>query len=199
MRDPERILVVEDMPDWQGRLRDILEDEGYVVEMAASFGEALGELRRKSFDLVVVDLRLSLEYEENRSGVPLLEYVHDRQIPSIVVTGYGTVELAKEAYEKYGVFDFLDKASFDPVRFREHVKEAIASEPKSSSPLAAWIQKHTAGVIDNIIATIVVGIAAWVIGSMTGWLPSNPLYVTASIIVMALFFVASIAWQRRRK
>ena len=61
MGNSGNILVVEDEKDWQDKFKSILEREGYETKIAAGYGEALGELRRKLFDLAVIDLRLILQ------------------------------------------------------------------------------------------------------------------------------------------
>lgn len=130
------VLVVEDNLNWREQLTSILRDEGYAVETASDYVEALGQLRRRAFDLLVVDLRLSDADETNRKGMGLLNDAYERQIPTIIVTGYGTSELAEEAYHEYGVYDFISKGNFDSGRFRESVKQAIAIHQARRRPKA---------------------------------------------------------------
>ena len=52
------ILVVEDEAALANRRLDALRDAGYVVERAADGEEALGEVRRRRFDLVICDLKM---------------------------------------------------------------------------------------------------------------------------------------------
>ena len=129
--DSAEILLVENIRIWRRRLRKILEGEGYEVETAVSYGEAFGKMRQGSFDLVVTDLRLGPEdpprgfEERDLDGMALLDDACERQIPTIVVTGYGTVELARRAYEDYDVVQFLGKQNFEAERFREIVRQAL--------------------------------------------------------------------------
>ena len=130
-REQRRILIVEDEKKWQDVLETMLRNEGHLVEVAASYGEALGELWRKPFGLVVIDLRLSPMDEANRDGAALLEDASNKGIPAIVITGYGSLDLAREAVKEYNVLSFLDKASFDSERFKELVKETMEAGLKS--------------------------------------------------------------------
>jgi CheY-like chemotaxis protein len=124
--DGARILLVEDERVWRRKLRKILEREGYKVETAASYGEALGRLCKESFRLVVTDLRLGpKEHQKDYGGIALLDDAAERQIPTIVVTGYGTVQLARRAYEDYDVLQFLSKGTFEARRFIEIVRQAL--------------------------------------------------------------------------
>ena len=54
-----RVLVVEDDAGWRSILGELLADMGHRVALSASYGEALGRLRRQRYDLAVVDLRLA--------------------------------------------------------------------------------------------------------------------------------------------
>ncbi len=127
------ILVIEDAPNWQQQLAEILRDEGYTVEIAGDYLAALRQLRHNNFDALVVDLRLS-DSETDCSGMELLGDAYDREIPAIIVTGYGTPELAQEAYHSYGVYDFISKYPFSSDDFRESVRHAIAARRARRQP-----------------------------------------------------------------
>ena len=132
------VLLVEDERVWREKLQKILEREGYKVETAAGYGEALGELRRRSFNLVVTDLRLGPEeYPRGFDGMALLDDACERQIPTIVVTGYPYVELARRAYENYHVVAFLEKGLFEVGRFRATVRQALMP-PVSTAVGTDW-------------------------------------------------------------
>jgi DNA-binding NtrC family response regulator len=99
----QRILVVED----EEKLRRVvglqLESAGFEVELAGSAEAALRLAERA--DLVLTDLRLPA-----MDGMGLLEAVRrqNSRIPVVVMTAYGTVEVAVEAMKK-GAADFLPK------------------------------------------------------------------------------------------
>lgn len=122
----KRILVVEDMADWQAQLKAVLRRDGYGVTVAPTYGEALGELRRGEYQLAIVDLRLSQTDEKNLDGMRLLADLKGLQIPSIVVTGYGTADLARKAFGEYRVFNFIGKDALDLKKLRQEIKEAFA-------------------------------------------------------------------------
>lgn len=143
MVEPPMILVVEDRRTWRDKLKKYLESEGYVVETASSYGEALGRLRHSRFDLLVLDLNLKPN-EDDLDGMALLDDATHCQIPSIIVTGRGTVELARRAYEDYDVVLFLDKATFERERFVSVVREAL------NPPLRAASLLTDGGVIKSV-------------------------------------------------
>lgn len=126
MVNSAKILLVEDEGVWRRRLQKILEREGYKVETAISYGEALGRLYRGSFNLIVTDLRLGPEEPpRDFEGMALLEDACERGIPTIVVTGYPKVELARRAYKDFDVEQFIEKHSFGAERFKETVRQAL--------------------------------------------------------------------------
>ena len=106
------ILVVEDMQDWSEQLSSTLKRDGYAVKTAGNYVEALDKLHRREYQLAIVDLRLSPNDEDNRDGMELLRDLANLKIPSVVVTGYGTTELARDASDE-GTLYFLEKNKLD--------------------------------------------------------------------------------------
>ena len=104
VRKQRRILLVEDMPNWQANLRHMLEGEGYCVEIVGSYGEARTELHSKKYDLAIVDLRLRSTKEDNVEGMKVIAEAYRRGIRSIVVTGYPSEELVDQAFQEYNAF-----------------------------------------------------------------------------------------------
>ena len=127
-------LVVEDDAGWRSILKEILEDAGYHVRLCASYGEALGRLRREKFVLAVIDLSLSgapnfLPDErdlagEDLEGARLLVSVRAAGTPAIVVSGITAPEEIERAYQEQSVFAFIEKQSFDRHSFLNSVTEA---------------------------------------------------------------------------
>jgi DNA-binding NtrC family response regulator len=117
------ILVVDDEPIACKRLKTALESAGWAVETVPSGEEALARLNQKTFDVVVTDLRM-----EGVNGLEVLETVQ-RVHPStrtILITGYATVEVAREALAK-GAFDFIAKP-FQPRDLRAMIERAVAQD-----------------------------------------------------------------------
>ncbi len=100
-----RILVVDDEKIIREILNDFLTEEGFVVHAAPDGEEAIKELERRSYDLVISDLKMP-----KVGGLELLSHIKDNGINVIVLimTGYGTVETAIEAM-KNGAYDYILK------------------------------------------------------------------------------------------
>ncbi len=117
----ESILVVDDDAGFRSLMEAILRGEGYAVESAASAADALAAGARRSFHLVVTDLKLS-----DGSGMDVLRYWKQEmpEIPVIVITGFGTVSSAVEAM-KLGAADYLGKPLSSPDELRIVVRKAL--------------------------------------------------------------------------
>jgi PAS domain S-box-containing protein len=100
-----RILVVEDEAVLRLTFGHFLEDEGYEVEVAEDYNEALHHLDRSAFDVIVTDIILA-----GKTGVDLLRTIRQRGLDSrvIMITGEPNVETAAEAV-RLGAFDYLPK------------------------------------------------------------------------------------------
>jgi DNA-binding NtrC family response regulator len=107
-----RVLVVDDEANARAALKELLTDEGYIVQTAPDGFKALGVLREWPCDVLITDLRMPV-----MDGLSLLRKVsvEFEQITSIVMTAFGTVENAVEAMQS-GAEDYLTKPlNFDAV------------------------------------------------------------------------------------
>lgn len=103
---PQHILVVDDEPDICQLLKEILEDEGFEVSLAATAEQARQARRARRPDLVLLDIWLP-----DTDGIGLLKEWSEGDgldVPVIVMSGHGTVETAVEA-TRLGAYDFLEK------------------------------------------------------------------------------------------
>ena len=100
------ILVVDDEPDIRDLVGEILQDEGFVVTMAADGEEARQARLAHRPDLVLLDI-----WMPDVDGITLLkEWRQDEELdaPVIMMSGHATVETAVEA-TRLGAYDFLEK------------------------------------------------------------------------------------------
>ncbi len=119
MEKPLQIVVVDDEPIVRKRLKPALEKSGYEVEVYEDGSGLLKRLEEKSFDIVVTDVRM-----EEVDGIQVLEEVlsQSERTKVIIITGYATVEVAREALTK-GAFDFIAKP-FKPNDLRLIIERA---------------------------------------------------------------------------
>lgn len=100
-----RILVIDDEADIRESLEVLLEMEGYVAELAVDGADGLRKLNKARYDLVLLDLMLP-----DSSGMDVLAEVRsrDQETPIIMLTAYGSVEVAVNAI-KAGASDYFSK------------------------------------------------------------------------------------------
>jgi len=106
MTEPlHRILIVDDEPNMLHMLSSVLRDDGFDPECASSAQEALEMASTMSFDFILSDVRMP-----GMDGIQLLEALRARGIEVIVIlmSAYGTIELALEAMRK-GAYDYISK------------------------------------------------------------------------------------------
>lgn len=105
-----RILIADDQPDVLEALRFLLKGEGFMTESAASPAGILAALEAKDFDALVMDLNYTRDTTSGQEGLDLLTRIQgiDSTIPVIVMTAWGSVELAVEAMRR-GARDFIQK------------------------------------------------------------------------------------------
>ncbi|HYT77394.1 MAG TPA: SpoIIE family protein phosphatase [Vicinamibacterales bacterium] len=105
-----RILIADDQPDLLDALRLLLKGQGIDCDAVSSPEAALNALRARTFDLVLMDLNYTGDTTSGREGIDLLARVQelDHQLPVVVMTGWGSVDLAVEAMRR-GVRDFVQK------------------------------------------------------------------------------------------
>jgi len=100
------ILVVDDERDIRELVKDILEDEGYEVTLAANGEEARKMRRMRRPNLILLDV-----WMPDVDGITLLREWSEEggaDIPVIMISGHGTVETAVEA-TRLGAYDFVEK------------------------------------------------------------------------------------------
>ncbi len=99
------VLVVDDEKNIRETLKDVLEDEGYVVLLAENGRGALNVIERNAVDAVLLDLWLP-----EIGGIDVLQTIKSdfRELQVIIITGHGTIDTAVKA-TKIGAFDFIEK------------------------------------------------------------------------------------------
>jgi CheY-like chemotaxis protein len=102
---PPHLLVLEDDPDLQALLQLILENNGYAVTIAGDGVDALMQLGRQHFDLILSDINMP-----NLDGLQLLEIKNQKglQVPLIVLTADSTEECEQKCLE-LGAIDYITK------------------------------------------------------------------------------------------
>lgn len=105
MKEPARILVVDDETHLAEGIRENLDAEGYVTEVALDGLEGLELVRSRHFDLIVLDVMMP-----NMDGIAFCEQIRreGRQTPVLFLTVKNSAEDRVRGFEA-GADDYLQK------------------------------------------------------------------------------------------
>jgi two-component system response regulator GlrR len=119
----ERILVVDDDANILEVIQMRLKAWGYDVTIAKDGFEAKSALSDNSFNLAIIDLRLSEE-----DGVELMEEIIRSypNLPVIILTAHGSIESAVEAMRK-GAYSYITKP-FHNEDLSLHIRNALEKQ-----------------------------------------------------------------------
>ena len=100
-----KVLIVDDEERFRSTMRKLLLAEGLEAFTCGSAIHALEELRKNSYDIVILDVQMP-----DMTGVEALPQIKlvDPGIEVIVLTGHASVDTAKSII-KNGAFDYLLK------------------------------------------------------------------------------------------
>lgn len=100
-----KILVVDDERFIRNSLKEILEDEGYVVDVAEDGATAVAMVDKEKYDVIFCDIKM-----EGMSGEEVLDKFREMGVESAVVmiSGHGDIDTAVSCIKK-GAYDFLSK------------------------------------------------------------------------------------------
>ena len=131
-----KILVVDDEPDIRQLVQEILEDEGYTVQVAKDGESARLVYAQQKPDLVLLDI-----WMPDVDGITLLKEWSvagklDSQV--VVMSGHGTLETAEEA-TRLGAFDFVQKP-LSLAKLLATVHKALDSRPQYKTAELSGLQ-----------------------------------------------------------
>src|ERR1039458_6150424 len=119
------ILIADDQADVLEALRFLIKGEGYQSEAVTSPSAAFDAVESRDFDAVLMDLNYTRDTTSGQEGLDLLNRIQtlDANLPVIVMTAWGSVELAVEAMRR-GARDFIQKP-WDNARLSAILKTQI--------------------------------------------------------------------------
>src|SRR5205814_250771 len=117
------VLLVDDDANILDTAKDILEEAGYEISMAANGADANALLDKKVFNAVVVDFQLP-----DTTGLELARKVRERNDFTMVVlmTGHASLEMAVKAIQE-AVYDYLIKP-VDPAQLKRTLERALQQQ-----------------------------------------------------------------------
>jgi DNA-binding NtrC family response regulator len=98
-------LVIDDERSIRNTLKDILEYEKYVVDVAEDGVKGLEKVKAGEYDIILCDIKMPV-----MDGIEVLEKLDEMgaDMPVVMISGHGNIDTAVEAIKK-GAYDFIEK------------------------------------------------------------------------------------------
>jgi DNA-binding response OmpR family regulator len=114
------VLAIDDEAAVNNNIRKILSKKGLSVDQAMTKDEALKKIETKTYKLVLLDLKIP-----GVQGLELLQAIREKSPETlvIIITGYASIETAKES-ARLGAVDYLPKP-FTPDEIRQVTENAL--------------------------------------------------------------------------
>jgi len=129
------ILIVDDEATMREACHEVLASEGFSLQEASSGEEALQIIARRSFDLLILDIKMP-----RVDGLEILRHVQKESpgTATVVITGYPSIDTAVEAM-RLGAVDFLPKP-FTPDVLRLTVRRVLHGAQLARENQLLWSQ-----------------------------------------------------------
>src|SRR3989339_1313674 len=123
MSEREKILVVDDEEEIRDIISEILLKENYEIDVAVNGVDAIEKLHKKEYNLVLTDLKMP-----KIGGLEVIEEAKllYKDIVTIIMTAYGTLESAVEAL-KLGAHDYISKP-FHTTTLVNVIKKSLSAQ-----------------------------------------------------------------------
>jgi DNA-binding NtrC family response regulator len=102
------ILIADDDEDIRLALEMLLTSHGFKIYEASNAKEVIIQTERQKPDLILLDMNFSRDTTSGQEGLAILEQLKKHNIPTILMTAWGSVELAVTGL-KQGACDFIEK------------------------------------------------------------------------------------------
>jgi DNA-binding NtrC family response regulator len=187
------ILLVDDDPLVRLNVERTLKSAGFSVTTAASGSEALEKLGNKRYSLAIVDLKMPdwTGSVSERAGLRLVPEIKkiSPETPVIILTAGSTDLNAVEAM-KSGVFDYIVKGTLSSNEFIDIIEKSLGDQNKkhegalhikedhrnknSKGSLKEWFIDRSFGILDEIVAGLIMSILVFIFGRVFGYLSGSP-------------------------
>ncbi len=163
------ILIADDDEDIRLALELLLTSHGYRVIEAQNAKETIIQVQRQQPDLVLLDMNFSRDTTSGEEGLAILQQLKTLEIPVMLMTAWGSIELAVEGL-KNGACDFFEKpwnkdkllngikqqVGFAKVNQQNKGYRQLLSAPSSlTSPDQAWVcQSSSMQAIEQLVQQI---------------------------------------------
>ena len=143
-----RILVVDDDRAIISTTKAILEDEGYIVDVATSGREAIQKTEEAIYNLALLDIRLP-----DMEGVELLKLMKDNvpRMRKIMVTGYPSIQNAVTALNQNADAYLIKPVDIEKLlnTVKDQLKQQEEEKAFSETKVAEFIESRVNEITEN--------------------------------------------------
>ena len=136
-----RILIADDDEKIREAMQTILEDEGYIVDLATSGSEAIAKTQRRDYNIAILDIRLP-----DMDGIELLKLMKNAEPKTrkIMVTGYPSMQNAIKAVNKNADAYFVKPVDVEKLLIvvKEQLQMQEAEKNFSEQKVAKFIESR---------------------------------------------------------
>ena len=100
-----KILIIDDERSIRNSMKEILSDEGYIVETAENGSDGLAMAAKTHYDVIFCDIKMP-----GMDGMEVLDKLTEEgsEAAVVMISGHGDIDTAVECIKK-GAFDFIQK------------------------------------------------------------------------------------------
>jgi DNA-binding NtrC family response regulator len=143
-----RILIVDDDENISGTLALVLEQDGYIVDVAKSGKEAIEKTERSFYNLAIVDCRLP-----DIEGTKLLNQLHETvpKMAKVMLTGYPSMNNAVAAVNNRADAFFMKPVDFNLFfeKIRQLLKEQEEALKFNEERVTKFIETRSKEILQN--------------------------------------------------
>ncbi|MEI6894973.1 MAG: sigma-54 dependent transcriptional regulator [Colwellia sp.] len=118
------ILIADDDDDIRLALNLLLSSEGYQIIEAENAKEIIIQSDRQQPDLILLDMNFSRDTTSGQEGLAILAQLQPLNIPVILMTAWGSIELAVQGLQK-GASDFIEKP-WNKLKLLNSIKQQLS-------------------------------------------------------------------------
>jgi len=212
-----RILIVDDDRIVRRNLQKTLLEVGFQVDVAGDYNEAVALLGKQIYSLAILDITMPdwSGILSERAGIDLVKEVRvlNPQAMVIMLTAGSKDVIAVEAI-KLGADEYLVKGNLSNIDFINAVASTIlrAEGNTNGHQRSSWQESfanHTKGILDDIIASILVALLFFAFGKVMGLLrgfpsvwfsnPTDSMYLLISLLGIVIFVIGYVLFQKKMR
>lgn len=122
----KKLLIVDDNPELREALKDMLEDEGYNVDLAEDGDVALDKTKKQDYDVICMDMVMP-----KKSGLETIKEIRkfNKAVSIFILTAFDVFDEVKPEAEKENIYCIMTKP-FQNAEIVKVVKEGVKKKEK---------------------------------------------------------------------